>query len=188
MSAPYNIRILGDPVLRTVADDVEDIDGKLAQLSEDMLQTMYAEPGIGLAAPQVGIAKRFFVYDVGDGPQTLVNPEIVESRGEWTYEEGCLSVPGLFWEIVRPKEIHIKGYDLNGNEVSLEADELLSRLFQHELDHLDGVLLVDHLDEDERKSALKILRERKLTAQEKELFGLDDEDGNGKGNSGLTLP
>jgi len=175
---------MGDPILRKVAEDVDDIDGKLVQLSEDMLATMYAEPGIGLAAPQVGVQKRLFVYDLGEGPETLVNPEIVESRGEWTYEEGCLSVPGLFWEIIRPKEIHIKGFDLDGNEVSIEADELMARLFQHELDHLEGVLLVDHLHEDDRKEALKILRERSLISAIEENKNADKN----SGISGLQLP
>ncbi len=160
MSSPYKVRVFGDPVLRKVAADITDVDGKLVKLVDDMLETMYAEPGIGLAAPQVGVQRRLFVYDVGDGPEALINPVITESRGEWVYEEGCLSVPGLFWEIVRPKEIHLTGYDLDGNEVSIEADELLSRLFQHELDHLEGVMLIDHLDTDTRKAALKVLRER----------------------------
>ena len=160
MSAtPYNVRVFGDPVLRKVAEDVTDIDGTLARLAEDMLETMYAEPGIGLAAPQVGVQRRFFVYDVGEGPETLINPVITESRGEWLYEEGCLSVPGLHWEIVRPKEIHITGYDIDGNEVSIEADELLSRLFQHEMDHLDGILLLDRLDDETRAEAMKTVRE-----------------------------
>ncbi len=159
MSSPHQVRIFGDPVLRKVAEEVSDIDGKLVQLADEMLETMYAEPGIGLAAPQVGVARRFFVYDVGDGPAAIVNPVIHESRDEWVYEEGCLSVPGLSWDIVRPKEIHVTGYDLDGNEVSLEADELLSRLFQHELDHLDGIMLVDRLDPDTRKQAMKTVRE-----------------------------
>ncbi|MFT7597232.1 MAG: peptide deformylase [Acidimicrobiales bacterium] len=166
MASPYQIRVFGDPVLRQVADDVGDIDGKLAKLAEDMLQTMYDEPGIGLAAPQVGVQRRFFVYDLGDDPRVLINPVVQESDGEWVYEEGCLSVPGLHWDIVRPKLIHITGYDLDGNEVSIEADELEARLFQHELDHLDGVLLVDRLDEDTRKAAMRTLRERFLDAQE----------------------
>lgn len=158
--APYSVRIFGDPVLRAVASEVTDINGRLVKLADDMLATMYAEPGIGLAAPQVGVQRRLFVYDVGDGPQTIVNPVITESDGEWGYIEGCLSVPGLSWEIVRPKEVHVTGRDLDGDEVSLEADELLARLIQHELDHLDGVLLLDHLEADERRAALRVLRER----------------------------
>jgi peptide deformylase len=160
--AGIDIRVLGDPVLKQKAAEVNDIDGKLARLAEDMLAAMYAAPGIGLAAPQVGVSKRFFVYDHGEGAHTLINPVITESRGEWSYEEGCLSVPGLYFEIVRPKEIHITGYDLDGNEVSIEADELEARLFQHELDHLDGVLLLEHLDDEQRRQAMKEWRKRQL--------------------------
>ncbi|MDA3041239.1 MAG: peptide deformylase [Actinomycetota bacterium] len=185
MASPYQVRIIGDPVLRKIADDVTDIDGQLAKLATDMLDTMYAEPGIGLAAPQVGVAKRFFVYDLGDDPRVLINPVIRESDGEWVYEEGCLSVPGLSWEIVRPKLVHITGYDLDGNEVSIEADELEARLYQHELDHLDGILLVDRLDEDTRKQALRTLRENLLKPAD-----LDDVDlvAPHKKRRGLSLP
>jgi peptide deformylase len=164
VAVPYEIRVIGDPVLRARAAEVTDIDGKLAQLADDMLATMYDAPGLGLAAPQVGVQKRLFVYDVGEGPQTIVNPEIVESRGEWAYDEGCLSIPGLAFELLRPKEVHLKGYDLDGNELSIEADELLARAFQHEMDHLDGVLFIERLDPDDRKAAMKIIREQKLTA------------------------
>ena len=166
MASPYQVRIYGDPVLRRVAQEITDIDGRLVRLADDMLETMYAEPGIGLAAPQIGVGRRLFVYDIGDGPRALVNPVISETRGEWVYEEGCLSIPGVYWEIVRPKEILLTGYDLDGNEVSLEADELLSRLFQHELDHLDGVLMLDRLDDDQRKAAKRLLREKFLPVDE----------------------
>jgi peptide deformylase len=169
----YSIRLYGDPVLRQRAPDVEDIDGSLKQLAQDMVQTMYEAPGVGLAAPQVGVQKRVFVYDTGDGtgPVTVVNPVLSEARGEWTYDEGCLSVPGLSWPIVRPKEVHLTGFDLDGNEISVEADEFLARVFQHEVDHLDGVLLVERLDEDQRKEAKRILRTRAL--------GLPDADPDG---------
>lgn len=162
--AGYDIRIFGDPVLRQVSNELTDIDGTIAKLVEDMIPTMYEARGLGLAAPQVGVQKRLFVYDLNDGrgPQTLINPIIKESSGEWTYDEGCLSVPNLSWEIVRPKEIHLVGLDLDGNQVDIQADELLSRLFQHELDHLDGKLLIDYLDDDRRKEALKVLRNRLL--------------------------
>ena len=166
MSAPYDIRLIGDPVLRQRATEVADIDGKLARLADDMLTTMYEAPGLGLAAPQVGVQKRLFVYDVGDGPQTVVNPEIRESRGEWAYEEGCLSIPGLSFELIRPKELLLVGYDLDGNELAIEADEILARAFQHEIDHLDGVLFIERLDDDDRKAAMKIIREQKLRAQD----------------------
>lgn len=187
MSAPYDVRVIGDPVLRQVATDVTDIDSKLVRLSEDMLATMYAEPGIGLAAPQIGVQKRFFVYDVGAGPEAIINPVVEESSGEWYFEEGCLSVPGLSWEILRPKEIHVTGFDLQGNEVTLEADELLSRLIQHELDHLDGVLLIDHLDDDTRKQAMKTLRERLLDHGSMKRPPSKDDDHDAVG-SDLTLP
>ena len=162
MSAPYTIRVVGDPVLRAKASEITNVDGKLVKLTEDMLDTMYRAPGLGLAAPQVGVGKRLFVYDLdpeerGD-PQVLVNPEIVETRGEWSYHEGCLSIPGLSYEIIRPKEVHLRGYDLDGNEVNLEADELLARLFQHELDHLDGVLMTERMDKDTRKEAMRAIR------------------------------
>ncbi len=185
MVTPYEIRVFGDPVLRKVADEVTDIDGKLATLADEMLEVMYAEPGVGLAAPQIGVARRFFVYDIGDGPKALINPVISESRGEWVYDEGCLSVPGLSWEIVRPKEIYITGYDLDGNEVSIEADELLARLFQHEMDHLDGVLLVDRLDADTRKEAMKVVRKTFLTPGDDD--GPASSNGRNRGG-GLTLP
>jgi peptide deformylase len=157
---PYEIRLFGDPVLKQRASDVADVDGSLAQLVDDMVATMYAAPGIGLAAPQVGVQKRLFVYDLQDGrgPRTVINPVISDYDGEWAYEEGCLSVPGLSWEIIRPKRVLLTGYDLDGNEVSVEADEIESRCFQHELDHLDGVLLLERLDTDTRKQALRTIR------------------------------
>ena len=102
------------------------------------------------------------MYDFGDGPGVLVNPEISESDGEWTYNEGCLSVPELSWEIVRPRRIHLKAHDLDGKEVSLEAEDLEARLFQHELDHLEGKILLDYLDEDQRREAKRILRQRAM--------------------------
>lgn len=151
------IRVIGDPVLRVTATEITEITENLALLTQDMLSTMYAAPGIGLAAPQIGVQKRLFVYDWGSGPGVLINPEIKDADGEWTFEEGCLSIPGLSWELLRPKQIHIVGLDMEGKEVSIEADELESRLFQHEMDHLNGVLLVDHLDEDQRREANKTL-------------------------------
>jgi peptide deformylase len=157
--AGHTIRIVGDPVLRQRAAEVTDIDGRLAQLADEMVTTMYDAPGMGLAAPQIGVRKRIFVYDIGEGAETLVNPTIVESDGEWAYEEGCLSVPGLSWEIIRPKLVHLTGLDLDGNEVSIEADEILARCFQHEMDHLDGILLLERLDADTRKQALQTIRE-----------------------------
>jgi len=161
--APHQIRLIGDPVLRRPATEVTDVDGALVRLTDDMFTTMYEAPGIGLAAPQVGVQKRFFVYDHGEGAGVILNPRIIESDGEWTFEEGCLSVPDLTWEITRPKRIHLVGVDLDGNEVSIEADEIEARLFQHEIDHLDGILLVDHLDDDQRREARRVLRQRTMS-------------------------
>jgi peptide deformylase len=157
--AVHSIRLVGDPVLRQRASEVTDIDGKLAKLADEMVTTMYEAPGVGLAAPQVGVRKRLFVYDLGEGPQTVVNPTMTEGDGEWPFEEGCLSIPGLSWEIIRPKQVHLTGVDLDGNELSIEADELLARCFQHELDHLDGILLLERLDPDTRREALRRIRE-----------------------------
>ena len=161
---PYSIRIYGDPVLSQKCAAVDDIDASLARLVDGMVEAMHDVNGLGLAAPQVGVQKRLFVYELDDGrgPQTLINPVISEARGEWEFEEGCLSIPGLFFPIVRPKEIHLTGVDLDGNDVSIEADEVVARLFQHELDHLDGRLLFEYLDADQRKAALKSLRSRHL--------------------------
>ncbi len=156
------IRRYGDPVLTQRASEVDEIDGRVARLVSDMLDTMYDAPGTGLAANQVGVQRRVFVYDVGDGPKTVINPRVVETSGEWTFEEGCLSVPGLSWPIVRPDRVHLVGLDLDGNEVSIEANTLEGRVFQHELDHLDGILLVERLDDDQRREARRLLRTRVL--------------------------
>ena len=156
------IRIYGDPVLTQVAQPVEDIDSRVATLAETMIETMYEAPGVGLAASQIGVQRRLFVYDKGDGPVVVVNPVIVETAGEWTYDEGCLSVPGLSWEITRANAVHLRGYDLDGREIDIEADEFEGRIFQHEMDHLDGVLLVERLDEDQRREARKLLRRQRM--------------------------
>jgi len=156
------VRTYGDPVLKQKTKDVEEIDGRVAKLVDDMLETMYAAPGVGLAANQVGVQRRLFVYDVGEGPEVVINPRITETAGEWAFEEGCLSVPGLSWTIVRPNRVHLVGLDLEGNELSIDAEEYLGRVFQHEVDHLDGTLLLERLDDDQRREALKVLRARVL--------------------------
>lgn len=151
----YEIRTFGDPVLKAVAEEVENIDGKIIRLTQNMLQAMYKAPGLGLAAPQIGVQKQIFVYDIDGEPITLLNPKIVESRGEWVYDEGCLSIPGLYVEMLRPKEVLLEAIDLSGNTIQVEADELLARLFQHELDHLNGVLMFDRMTPDQRDEALR---------------------------------
>lgn len=154
----YDIRTFGDPVLNSRADEVDNIDGKIIRLTQAMLQAMYKAPGLGLAAPQIGVQKQIFVYDVEGEPVTLINPRIVESSGEWVYDEGCLSIPGLYVEMVRPKEVLLEAVDLDGNEVHIEADELLARLFQHELDHLNGVLMFERMTPEQRDEALSEYR------------------------------
>jgi peptide deformylase len=175
----YSVRQYGDPVLKQVARPVDDIDGSLVRLVDDMVETMYAAEGAGLAAPQVGVQKRMFVYDIGDGPEVMINPTIVESDGEWYYDEGCLSIPGLRLGILRPERVHLRGLGLDGEELSIEADDFLGRVFQHEVDHLDGVLMVERLEDDMRKQALRVLRDRALgfdtTAMEAKLVSADSE-------------
>jgi peptide deformylase len=158
----YSIRQFGDPVLKQRSKDVEDVDGTFARTVEAMYQTMFDAEGGGLAAPQVGIGRRFFVYKTDDGPAVAINPEIVDSEGEVEWNEGCLSIPGLGFDIVRPEIVTLKALDLDGNEILIEADDYLGRMFQHEIDHLDGILAIDRVDPDERKKALKALREQQL--------------------------
>jgi len=160
--ATHTIRLFGDPVLKRPTALVDDIDGTVLKLVDAMYETMYDAPGVGLAAPQVGVQKRFFVYDVQDdsGPHVIFNPVIVETSGEWEFEEGCLSLPGLAFDIVRPKVVTMQGIDAGGNEIIVQGDELLGRLFLHETDHLDGVLMLDRLDRADRKQAMRELREQ----------------------------
>ncbi len=160
----YQIRTFGDPVLASQAAAVTNIDGKVVRIVEEMFDTLYdSDSGIGLAAPQVGIQRQIFVWDMDDEPLVILNPTIVESDGEWVYDEGCLSIPGLYVEMTRPKTVLMKGIDMNGNEISLEADELEARLFQHELDHLNGVLMFDRMQPEQRKQA--IAEYKKLSEQ-----------------------
>src|SRR3954463_15322582 len=124
--ATHTIRVFGDPVLKRPTATVTDIDGAVMKLVDAMYETMYDAPGVGLAAPQVGVQKRFFVYEIQDetGPHVIFNPQVVEATGEWEYEEGCLSLPGLAFEIVRPKLVTVEGVDAEGNEVVIQGDEL----------------------------------------------------------------
>ncbi len=158
------IRVFGDPILRSVAIPVVEIDGRIKKLVDDMIETMYDAPGVGLAAPQVGVGRRVFVFDIDDekGPRAVINPELMETSGEWEYNEGCLSVPEYFWPILRPAAAMVRGLDLDGNEVTYEGDELMGRVLQHEMDHLNGMLLLDRLNRGERRKALREIREAAL--------------------------
>ena len=156
----YAIRLFGDPVLKQPARQVEELTADLVPLVHGMFDTMDAAEGIGLAAPQVGVRKRLFTYDLheGDGPDVVLNPEIVERSGEVLLEEGCLSVPGFRFEILRAERVTMRGLDLEGHEIVLDADGVLAHVIQHEIDHLDGVLLLDRLEPDVRREALRAIR------------------------------
>jgi len=165
--AAFAIRTYGDPVLRQRASEVTDIDAVVRRLVDDMIDTMYEASGLAVAAPQVGVEKRLFVYDLNDdkGPRVMINPVVEELDGEWTYDEGCLSVPGLYFTIRRPKDAVVSGVDVDGREVRTEATALEARMFQHEIEHLDGHLLLERLTPAQRKTGLRILRERQVTEQ-----------------------
>ena len=155
----YKIRTFGDPVLKSQASLVDDVDGKIIRLVDDMFDTLTdSGNGLALAAPQIGVQKQVVVWDFGDEPLAIINPEIVESDGEWVYDEGCLSIPGLYVEMLRPKTVLVRGIDLDGNVIEIEADELEARMFQHEIDHLQGVLMFDRMTPDQRKEALREYR------------------------------
>jgi len=158
-----------DPVLKRKAVKVDAVDDRIRRLMDDMLETMYDAPGIGLAAPQIGVGERVVVIDVGRSeenrqPIFLVNPKIVwVSDEDNTYEEGCLSVPEHYAEVVRPKAVKVTFLDRDNNPAEIETDGLLATVIQHELDHLDGVLFIDHLTSLKRNMIL-----RKLTKLKKE--------------------
>ena len=153
---------LGDPVLRAPAEPVTDFDDGLRRLVDEMFETMYHAEGVGLAAPQIGLSKRLFVVDVRDdddpdgGRFAMVNPEIVAvSRETDKATEGCLSIPGLEEVVERPAVVEVRGLDLEGNPFTVEADDLLARAIQHEIDHLDGVLFLDRVSVLKRRMLLK---------------------------------
>lgn len=165
--AIYPIRTFGDPVLRSPTKPIDEIDDAVRTLAQDMIETMYDAPGVGLAANQIGIQRRIAVFDAHDelGPRVMINPEIVETSGEYEFEEGCLSVPGRYWLIVRSAFARVRALDLDGNEVEYAGDELMGRVLQHEVDHLDGRLLLDRLPKRVRKKAMKELREEALNLE-----------------------
>lgn len=162
--AIYPIRTFGDPVLRMGTKPITEIDEVVRILARDMIETMYDAPGVGLAANQIGISRRIAVFDAQDelGARVMINPEIVELSDEDTREEGCLSVPGHWWDIERPGFARVKALDLEGNEVEYAGDGLLGRVLQHEVGHLDGMLLIDVLPRRDRKKALRDLRDEAL--------------------------
>jgi peptide deformylase len=141
---------VGHPLLAQKARPVENINQEIVDLARDMGETMYRAPGVGLAAPQVNRGIRLITVDLSVGENKdelfiLINPEIVEESGKTTAEEGCLSVPGIYEKLERPERVVVKGYDLNGREITIEASDLLARAFAHEIDHLEGKLFIDRL-------------------------------------------
>ena len=155
-----------DPILRIKSENLDKVDNALRKLMDDMLETMYAAPGIGLAAVQIGILKRLIVIDISKGeeknPLFLINPKIkYKSEKTSIYEEGCLSLPGHFAEIERPAECHVDYLDYNGKEKSIKADGLLATCVQHEIDHLDGVLFIDYLSKLKKDMIIKKLKKYK---------------------------
>jgi peptide deformylase len=161
------IRTLGDPVLRERAAPVETFDDALRRLADDMVETMHAAPGVGLAANQVGVRLACFVYDDRDGHAGFVaNPELSDLEDEETIDEGCLSVPGPYHPTSRALKVRLRGFDLEGKPLDIRAEGLLARIFQHETDHLNGKLYLDRLDDEGRRDVMRQLRELEVERSE----------------------
>lgn len=157
------IRTFGDPVLRQRAAEIERVDGSHARLGADMIETMRDAPGVGLAGPQVAILQRIFVWEVEEEHGIFVNPVVVSrSSRTFTDEEGCLSLPGLMYPVERAFAVTVEALDEHCEPVHVEAEDHLARIFQHEIDHLDGVLFIDRLPDDLRRDALRTLRDQSL--------------------------
>lgn len=163
MKLALEIRTFGDPVLKSAATPVENFDDSLSRLAEDMLATMREHDGVGLAATQVGRLKRIFVASLEDEEYAIVNPVMeIHTEETETDHEGCLSLPGVQVEVERPYGITVTGSDSEGNPVSVDATGLLARIIQHEIDHLDGITILDRTDRESRREAMRGLRERMM--------------------------
>ncbi|CAN5868275.1 peptide deformylase [soil metagenome] len=163
--AHLNIRVFGDPILRMRALEVTEFDEQLRELGNDMLDTLRVAHGSAIAANQVGVLKRLFVYDQDDRIGALVNPEVVETSMEHeTADEGCLSFPGLFYPTERPLRALLRGLDIHGEHVEQAGEGMFARMMLHELDHLNGILFIDHLARHDRKDALRRIRRGELEA------------------------
>jgi peptide deformylase len=161
-----DIRTFGDPVLKTRAAPVDSFDESLVRLTQDMLATMRDNEGVGLAANQVGRLKRVFVAAIEDEEYIIVNPVLSDwSETTESAQEGCLSIPGILVDVERPTGVTVSGQDLSGEPLQIEASDLLARVLQHEVDHLDGVLILDRTDRPSRKAAMREWRERMLAQQ-----------------------
>jgi peptide deformylase len=159
------IRILPDPALRRKAKRVRNIDGSVQKLIDDMIETMQAAPGVGLAAPQVGVQLRVIVFGLpGEEVVALLNPEVVKRSGERLVEEGCLSIPGYQGEIKRSLSVTVKGRDRQGRQVRIRARNLLAEVLDHEIDHINGVLYIDHLESRDKLREIELDQETEATA------------------------
>jgi peptide deformylase len=161
------IRIYPDPILRKKAQFVDNIDGKVKDISDRMAKAMYANKGIGLAAPQIGILSRIFIVDIGEGCNVLINPEIVGGEGDSVMEEGCLSLPTLEVPVKRMEKVFIRGWNLESREVRLELFGFPARVYQHEMDHLNGILIIHHLSRLKRELLIKRMAKDLKRSQEK---------------------
>jgi peptide deformylase len=149
------VRIYPDPVLRKKALPIKNVDGKVKDIADRMAEAMYANKGIGLAAPQIGILSRILIADIGEGCRVLINPEIVGGEGESIMEEGCLSLPTIEVPVKRMEKVFVRGRNLEGKEVSLELSGFSGRVYQHEIDHLDGILIIHHISRLKRELLIK---------------------------------
>lgn len=145
--AVRNIRQLGDEILKKKCREIKEVTPRIQELIDDMLETMYEANGVGLAAPQVGVLKRLVVVDIGEGPIVLINPRLMESSGEQTGEEACLSVPGKYGIVTRPMNVKIEAWNEDMERMELEGDDLLARAFCHEIEHLDGHMYVERVED-----------------------------------------
>lgn len=152
------IRIYPDPILRKKAKPVENIDGSVKEIADRMAEVMYTNKGIGLAAPQIGISNQIIVVDIGEGRRYFINPEIVEGDGESVMEEGCLSLPTIEVPVKRRENLLVRGWDLNGKEMSLELSGFPARVYQHEIDHLHGILIIHHVSQLKRELLIRKMR------------------------------
>ena len=151
-----------EPVLREKAMPVKEITPEILNLIKDMAETMYADSGVGLAAPQVGVSKRIMVIDEEeDGLMVLINPMIIKSEGEVVEEEGCLSVPGIYSQVKRSSKVTVKALNENGDPIEISKEDLIARALQHEIDHLDGILFIDRIGRMERQILLNKLKKKK---------------------------
>ena len=160
--AILEIKEYGEPVLRGKALPVKEITPEILNLIKDMAETMYADSGVGLAAPQVGVSKRIIVIDgEEDGLIILINPMIIKSEGELVEEEGCLSIPGIYSQVKRSSQVTVKALNENGDQIEMTKEGLAARALQHEIDHLDGILFIDRIGRTERQILLNKLKKKK---------------------------